>query len=89
MKPVAALLGSLTLACTLIIAQTSVGDEQPDPAASPDMTRALFNELDRNGDGRLSFLEAKQDKRLVGKFYRMDLDLDGFLSPEELRRLRV
>jgi len=89
MKPVAALLGSLTLFSALVIAQTSSGDVQPASKASPRVSRALFNELDRNGDGRLSFLEAKQDERLAEAFYRIDLDLDGFLSPEELRRLQV
>lgn len=88
MKPVAALLGSLTLLSALIMAQTSTGDDQISPASAQNLSRTLFNELDRNADGRLSFLEAKQDERLIDEFYPMDLDRDGFLSPEELNRLQ-
>lgn len=87
MKLVAAALGSATLASAIAIAQPDTQDAHVKPL--PSEARPVFDDLDRNADGRLSFLEAKQDERLKGAFYRMDLDLDGFLSPEELRRFRA
>ncbi|GGO79603.1 hypothetical protein GCM10011348_14290 [Marinobacterium nitratireducens] len=88
MKRVAAVLGSAALTSAfLVLAQPAAENVQAE--SLPNLPRPAFNELDRNGDGRLSFLEAKQDERLIGEFYRMDLDLDGFLSPEELRRFQA
>ncbi|NVK43974.1 MAG: EF-hand domain-containing protein [Oceanospirillaceae bacterium] len=87
MKSVAAVLGSATLASAIAIAQPAAQDTHVKPL--PSHAHPAFNDLDRNADGRLSFLEAKQDERLKSAFYRMDLDLDGFLSPEELRRFRA
>jgi len=55
----------------------------------PEISLHTFTQLDRNADGKLSFLEARQVESLNKEFYRMDLDLDGFLSPQELRSLRV
>ncbi|MFC6669125.1 hypothetical protein [Marinobacterium aestuariivivens] len=88
MKMVAALLGSASLFSVLVIAKGSIEAAQADTAApTANPAAPVFNQLDRNADGKLSFLEARQDARLIDTFYRMDLDLDGFLSPYELGRL--
>jgi hypothetical protein len=59
------------------------------PAAQPRISIPVFYQLDRNADGKLSFIEARQDKTLGQEFYRVDLDLDGYLSPQELDSVRV
>jgi hypothetical protein len=59
------------------------------PTGLPQVSMSLFNQLDRNADGMLSFIEARQDKALGLEFYRMDLDLDGYLSPRELGTVRA
>jgi acetyl esterase/lipase len=46
--------------------------------------RDRFEELDRNGDGRISAEEAGNSKQ----FKKYDLDGDGFVTAEEIRRAR-
>jgi Ca2+-binding EF-hand superfamily protein len=47
---------------------------------------ALFQSLDRNGDGAVSRDEARGDLNFVPQFDTMDIDRNGMVSAEELRR---
>ncbi|MEM9658567.1 MAG: EF-hand domain-containing protein, partial [Planctomycetota bacterium] len=47
--------------------------------------QGILKRFDANGDGLLSLAESP--KRLAEAFYRVDLDQDGLLSPEELQRI--
>ena len=47
--------------------------------------KRMLKKLDANGDGSLSFTELKKSRQrnLNRMFYRLDKDLDGFISREE------
>ena len=47
--------------------------------------KRMIKKLDANGDGSLSFTELKRSRQwnLNRMFYRLDKDLDGFISREE------
>ena len=47
--------------------------------------KRMIKKLDANGDGSLSFRELKKSRqwKLSRMFYRLDKDLDGFISKEE------
>ena len=47
--------------------------------------KRMIKKLDANGDGSLSFTELKKSQqwKLSRMFYRLDKDLDGFISKEE------
>ena len=47
--------------------------------------KRMIKKLDANGDGSLSFTEVKKSwqRNLNRMFYRLDKDLDGFISKEE------
>jgi Ca2+-binding EF-hand superfamily protein len=47
---------------------------------------SLFQSLDRNGDGAVTRDEAKGDLTFVPRFDDMDIDRNGIVSAEELRR---
>jgi Ca2+-binding EF-hand superfamily protein len=47
---------------------------------------AAFRQLDLNRDGNLSREEAKSDLNLGPRFNDMDVDRDGVVTPDELRR---
>jgi Ca2+-binding EF-hand superfamily protein len=47
---------------------------------------ALFQSLDRNGDGAVSRVEAQGDLNFLPRFDDMDINRDGMVSAEELRR---
>jgi Ca2+-binding EF-hand superfamily protein len=47
---------------------------------------SLFQSLDRNGDGVVTRDEAKGDLTFVPRFDDMDIDRNGIVSAEELRR---
>ncbi|UTW12488.1 hypothetical protein [Marinobacterium rhizophilum] len=85
-----AILGAGALATvTLWLTQSPAQATDALPTGLPQVSMPVFFQLDRNADGKLSFLEARQDKTLGLEFYRMDLDLDGYLSPQELDSVRV
>jgi hypothetical protein len=87
---ITAILGAGALAAmTLWLTQTPAQATDALPADLPQVSMPVFFQLDRNADGKLSFIEARQDKTLGLEFYRMDLDLDGYLSPQELDSVRV
>ena len=47
--------------------------------------KRVIKKLDANGDGSLSYKELKKSQqwKLSRMFYRLDKDLDGFISKEE------
>ena len=47
--------------------------------------KRMIKKLDANGDGSLSFTELKKSRqwKLSRMFYRLDKNLDGFISKEE------
>ena len=47
--------------------------------------KRMIKKLDANGNGSLSFTEIKKSRqwKLSRMFYRLDKDLDGFISKEE------
>ena len=51
----------------------------------------MIKELDTNGDGSLSFAELKKSRHirnLRGMFDRLDNDNDGYISKDEVQRVR-
>jgi hypothetical protein len=65
----------------------AVADERAEfnrRAAAADM--ALFRALDLNGDGRLTREEARGDLRLGPRFDDIDINRDGVITPEEMKR---
>jgi hypothetical protein len=89
MKMTTALVAGTLALSALWLIQSPIEHASASSGDIPDISLYAFGQLDRNADGKLSFLEARQVKSLHTEFYRMDLDLDGFLSPQELRSLRV
>jgi Ca2+-binding EF-hand superfamily protein len=53
-------------------------------AAAADM--ALYRALDLNGDGRLTRDEVRGDLRLGPRFDDIDINRDGVITPEEMKR---
>lgn len=53
-------------------------------AADADM--AAFRQLDLNGDGQLTQNEAQSDLNLGPRFNDIDINRDGVITPEEMRR---
>lgn len=47
---------------------------------------AAFRQRDLNGDGRLTRDEAKGDLNLGPRFNDIDINRDGVVTPEEMRR---
>nr|WP_158651858.1 hypothetical protein [Marinobacterium profundum] len=80
--------GTLTLLALWLPLSPAAATERM-PAGLPRISMPAFYQLDRNADGKLSFIEARQHKTLALVFYRMDLNLDGYLSPQELDSVRV
>jgi|GEM_PF-1490747 len=50
---------------------------------------AKFEQLDRNADGRISLIEAKDQPELIRQFSRLDLDRSGYLTRPELERIQA
>jgi hypothetical protein len=89
MKITTALVAGTLALSALWLARSPIEQASAAPMDIPEISLHTFAQLDRNADGKLSFLEARQVESLHMEFYRMDLDLDGFLSPQELRSLPV
>lgn len=75
------------LALTLACAAGATADDRDDynrRAAARDA--ALFQSLDRNGDGAVTRLEAQGDINFLPRFDDMEVDMDGTVTLAELRR---
>jgi hypothetical protein len=57
------------------------------PALAQSATSKSFNDLDVDGDGRISLTEAERDADVSRAFIGADANKDGYLSPAEFRRL--
>jgi Ca2+-binding EF-hand superfamily protein len=78
--PAVALAGLLMVANALPpagLAQAQPSEEQ--------RLRQLFDQLDRNGDGRLNRREASRNAYLERHFERLDRGGKGYLLPSDLR----
>ena len=74
----------LALAGSLTLAQADDRTEYNRRAAARDV--ALFQALDRNGDGAVTREEAKGDLDLGPRFDDVDLNRDGVMTRDELQR---
>jgi Ca2+-binding EF-hand superfamily protein len=82
--PAAALAGLLMVANALPpagLAQTQPSEER----LYQQRLRQLFDQLDRNGDGRLNRREASLNAYLERHFERLDRGGKGYLLPSDLR----
>jgi hypothetical protein len=82
------LAGAVLLHLALTIgASGAKADERGDynrRAAARDLS--LFHELDRNGDGAVTRLEARGDVNFLPRFNDMEVDMDGVVTAAELDR---
>jgi len=75
------------LALLLTSAMNAGADDKVDynrRAAERDL--ALFQSLDRNGDGAVTRLEAQGDINFMSRFNDMEVDMDGVVTTVELHR---
>jgi len=75
---------AILLAASSVIAAADDKEAYNRRAADNDVT--LFRQLDLNGDGRLTHDEAKGDLNLGPRFGDIDIDRDGTVTPDEMRR---
>ena len=98
MAPTTALLLAL-LAATTVQAQpapqpaptaqsAAAGSTAPPPREDPQAARALFRQLDRNGDGYLSSEELWQPREREDNWAAVDRNRDGRIGPDEFTVLR-
>lgn len=69
-----------------VAADTSSGSSanaNRDIGATPSGAGQRFNELDKNGDGKISRDEAQSDRILSTQFAQIDKNGDGYISPDE------
>lgn len=75
------------LTVLLIAASFTAGAMADEPAGSKDRshqgTRAQFQALDRDQDGRLSKNEARSENTLSAQFNSYDADSDGYVTESE------
>jgi hypothetical protein len=74
----------------LVIALLLIGTDyswSKKSSSKADRTESWFNEIDANGDGKISKDEHKKhaEKRAEDRFMQMDVNKDGFLSKEEFK----
>lgn len=95
-------LNLITCATVLVLASSPVLAEetsqpvaeqaQPQPEiitdSAPKAPR-IFEQLDKDKDGKVSQQEAQVSPALVKGFDKIDSDKDGFLSPDEFSQLQV
>ena len=74
----------------LLLLASAIGAEADDRseynrrAAARDLR--LFHELDRNGDGAVTRLEARGDVNFLPRFNDMEVNMDGVVTTGELQR---
>lgn len=89
MKMTTVLVASAAVVTVLMLVRSPIEKAHAEATRPAGDATQLLYRLDRDADGKLSFLEAKQDKHLATEFYHMDLNLDGFLSPDELSHPQI
>jgi Ca2+-binding EF-hand superfamily protein len=82
---------ALRNAVALTLLYCSIGAASADDKADYEKraaarTTALFQSLDRNGDGAVSREEAQGDLNFLPRFNDMDINRDNVVSTDELRR---
>jgi Ca2+-binding EF-hand superfamily protein len=76
---------ALTMLCCAVGAASADDKADYDKRAAARYT-ALFQSLDRNGDGVVSREEAQGDVNFLPRFDDMDINRDNVVSTDELRR---
>jgi len=71
------------LAVAFCIPITAIAAEPVGSAAPVPTTAQLFQQLDTNRDGFLTFTEAFPNARAANSFNALDTNADGLLSPAE------
>ena len=89
MKITTVLVVSTFILSAVLLTRSPIQNASADPLHKPGISVPAFYQLDRNSDGMLSFIEARLNKTLGMGFYRIDLDQDGIISPQELLPLHV
>lgn len=91
------------IACAAVVVMTSsnvfAAEAQPAVAAPASKTEIIskdepkapqiFEELDKNEDGKVSLQEAQVSPALIKGFEKIDSNKDGFLSLDEFSQLQI
>lgn len=90
MKPKTLISAAVAAAFTTLLAAPAPAADDKAKTASTGRTSpsaALFDRLDKNGDGFVTRDEARDATELQGRFAELDKDNDGKLSRSEMRGL--
>lgn len=80
--------GHIPVLVTVMLVSGMVHGQTPSqssgaPSASAVDHAAVFKEMDKNGDGRISRVEAAADSIRDDEFAKLDANKDGWLSRDE------